>query len=59
MHDEIVARLAGALQIQLASVEASRVERMHPENPDAEELALQCEAIYLRWRITPSVAWAG
>jgi adenylate cyclase len=48
MQDEIVTRLARALEIQLAAVEASRVARAHPENADAEELAMQCEAGYLR-----------
>jgi adenylate cyclase len=48
MQDEIVTRLARALQIELTTAEASRVARAHPENPDAEELALQCEADYLR-----------
>jgi adenylate cyclase len=48
MQDEIVTRLARALQIELTAAEASRVARAHPENPDAEELALQCEAAYLR-----------
>ena len=58
MQDEIVTRLARALQIQLAAVEASHVKRTHPENPDAEELAMQCEATYLRWGILPSLAQA-
>jgi adenylate cyclase len=58
MQDEIVTRLARALQIQLAAVEASHVKRTHPENPDAEELAMQCEATYLRWGILPSIAQA-
>ena len=48
MQDEIVTRLARALQVELTAAEASRVARSHPENPDAEELALQCEAAYLR-----------
>jgi adenylate cyclase len=48
MQDEIVTRLARALQVELTTAEASRVGRAHPENPDAEELALQCEAAYLR-----------
>jgi adenylate cyclase len=48
MQDEIVTRLARALQVELTEAEASRVARAHPENPDAEELALQCEAAYLR-----------
>ncbi len=49
MQDEIVTRLARALQVELTEAEASRVARTHPENPDAEELALQCEAVYLRF----------
>jgi adenylate cyclase len=48
MQDDIVTRLARALEIQLTGVEARRVGRMHPENPDADELAMQCEAGYLR-----------
>ena len=48
MQDEIVTRLARALQIELAAVEASRVSRAHPENVDADQLAMQCEAGYLR-----------
>ena len=56
MQDEIVTRLARALQIQLAAVEASRVARAHPENVDAEELAMQCEAGYLRWGVTVNIA---
>jgi adenylate cyclase len=56
MQDEIVTRLAHALQIQLTAVEASRVSRTHPENSDAEELAMQCEAGYLRWGVMPSMA---
>ena len=47
-QDEIVTRLARALQVELTAAEASRVGRARPENPDAEELALQCEAAYLR-----------
>ena len=56
MQDEIVTRLARALQIQLAAVEASRVARAHPENPDADELAMQCEAGYIRWGVTVNTA---
>ena len=56
MQDEIVTRLARALQVQLAAVEASRVKRAHPENPDAEELAMQCEAGYIRWGVTVNIA---
>ena len=49
LNHEIVTRLARALQVELTEAEASRVARAHPENPDAEELALQCEAGYLRF----------
>jgi TolB-like protein len=56
MQDEIVTRLAHSLQIQLTAVEASRVSRAHPENADAEELAMQCEAGYLRWGVMPVIA---
>ena len=56
MQDEIVTRLAHALQIQLTAVEASRVSPAHPENADADELAMQCEAGYLRWGVMPSAA---
>ncbi len=49
MQDEIVTRLARALQVELTEAEASRVARAHPENPNSEELALQCEAAYLRF----------
>src|SRR5580698_1143442 len=48
MQDEIVTRLARALQIELAVVEASRVARVHPKNVDADDFAMQCEAGYLR-----------
>jgi adenylate cyclase len=46
MQDEIVTRLARALQVELTAAEASRVAQARPENP--KELALQCEAPYLR-----------
>jgi adenylate cyclase len=48
LQDEIVTHLARAIQVELTTAEASRVARAHPGNPDAEELALQCEAAYLR-----------
>ena len=47
LQDEIVTHLARAIQVELTTAEASRVARAHPENRDAEELALQCEAAYL------------
>ena len=47
MQDQIVTHLARAIQVELTTAEASRIARAHPEYPDAEELALQCEAAYL------------
>jgi len=44
MQDEIVTHLARAMQVQLAEAEAARLKRAPAGNPDAEDLALQCEA---------------
>ena len=44
MQDEIVTRLARALQVQLVAVDAARVTRTRPGNLDAEDLALRCMA---------------
>jgi len=44
MQDEIVTRLARMLQLQLVEIEAARLDRAHPGNLDAEELAMRCEA---------------
>ncbi len=44
MQDEIVTRLARAMEIQLVAVDAARVTRTRPGNLDAEDLALRCEA---------------
>jgi TolB-like protein/Tfp pilus assembly protein PilF len=49
MQDDIVTRLARALQIELAAVEAARTPAMQPSNPNAEDFALQGEAIFLRY----------
>ena len=43
MQDEIVTRLARAMQIQLVAVDAARVTRTRAGNLDAEDLALRCE----------------
>ena len=56
MQDEIVTRIARILQIQLAVVEASRLARAQPGNPDAEQLAQQCEAAYLRFGISRMIS---
>jgi adenylate cyclase len=44
MQDEIVTRIARAMQIQLVAVDAARVTRTRPGNLDAEDLALRCVA---------------
>ena len=43
MQDEIVTRLARAMEIQLTEAEAARLKRTPAANPNAEDLALQCE----------------
>jgi len=43
-QDTIVAHLARAMEKQLTEVEAARLKRTPAANPDAEDLALQCEA---------------
>lgn len=48
MQDDIVTRLARALQIELAAVEAARVSRASSDT-GAESLALRAEAIFLRF----------
>jgi TolB-like protein/Tfp pilus assembly protein PilF len=49
MQDEIVTRLARALEIELAAVEAARIPRTHPASASADALALRGEAIFLRY----------
>jgi adenylate cyclase len=44
MQDEIVTRLARALEIKLSAVNAARVEQTRPGNLDAEDLARRCRA---------------
>jgi len=44
MQDEIVTRLARAMQIQLVAVDAARVTRTRQGNLDDEDLGLRCEA---------------
>ena len=44
MQDEIVTRIARALEIQLSAVDAARVEETRPGNLDAEDLARRCKA---------------
>ncbi len=49
MQDEIVARLARAMQFQLPQAEAARLKRTPAANPNAEDLALQCEGAL--WKV--------
>jgi adenylate cyclase len=50
-EDDIVTRLARALQIQLADIEAAKLKRSRPaDNPDIQELTLRCEAAHLNAR---------
>ena len=44
MQDEIVNHLARAMFYQLPELEAARLKRTPAANPDAEDLALQCQA---------------
>src|SRR6516162_7826442 len=44
MQDEIVTHLARAMDIQLPEAEAARLKRTPAASPDAEDLALQCQA---------------
>ena len=43
-QDAIVAHLARAIDMQLNDAEAARLKRTSAANPDAEDLALQCQA---------------
>ncbi len=47
-QDEIVARLARAIHVQLPQLEAARLTRTPAANPDAEDLALECQAAFLK-----------
>jgi TolB-like protein/Flp pilus assembly protein TadD len=43
-QDEIVTRLARALEIEISAIEAARITRTRPGDQAAEDLALRCEA---------------
>jgi len=40
---------ACALQIQLTNIEAARLQLVHPAKPDAQELAMRCQAAYMNF----------
>ena len=44
MQDEIVTHLARAMELHLTDAEAARLKRTPAANPNAEDLALQCDA---------------
>jgi adenylate cyclase len=44
MEDEIVTRLARALEIEVGAIEGARIARAAPANLDAEDLAMRCQA---------------
>ena len=48
MQDEIVSRLTHTVRLQLLDAEAARLKRTPASNPDAEDLALQCQAAVVR-----------
>jgi adenylate cyclase len=48
MQDEIVTRLGRSLQIELSAIESGRVARARANDPDADDLAMRCEAAVLR-----------
>jgi adenylate cyclase len=45
-EDEIVRRIARALQIRLIAADLARASRSRPNNPDAQDLSLRCRAAY-------------
>ena len=59
MQDAIVTRLARALEIELAAVEAARISRTRPASPDAEDMAVRGEAIFLAHGVDRDEAEAG
>jgi TolB-like protein/Tfp pilus assembly protein PilF len=59
MQDEIVTHLARAMEIQLTYAEATRLKRPQAANPDAEDLALQCEAAVRKGGLIGKEADAG
>jgi tetratricopeptide (TPR) repeat protein len=59
MQDAIVTRLARALEIELAAVEAARISHMRPASLDAEDMAVRGEAIVLAHGVDRDEAEAG
>jgi tetratricopeptide (TPR) repeat protein len=59
MQDAIVTRLARALEIELAAVEAARISRARLTRLDAEDFALRGEAIFLAYGVYRDEAEPG
>jgi adenylate cyclase len=59
MQDEITARLARTLNVELVSAESSRGRRERPENPDAVDLALRGWSIWNKGFTRENVAAAS
>src|SRR5258708_22514709 len=59
MQDAIVTRLAREVEIELAAVEAARISRSRPASPDAEDMAVRGEAIFLAHGVDRDEAEAG
>jgi adenylate cyclase len=59
MQDEIVTRLAYAMHIQLPEAEAARLKQRPATNPNAEDLALQCQAMVWKGGYISKEADAG
>jgi adenylate cyclase len=59
MQDEIVTRLARALHLELSAVNAARLARVRAAKPDADDLAVRCEAGFVRFYFTGPEAAAA
>ena len=54
MQDEIVTRISRTLEIRLIEVDAARIARTHPGDPDADQLAMRCEAVLVNTQLGSS-----
>jgi adenylate cyclase len=58
LQNEVTARIAGALNLELIRAESQRAEREHPDNPDAADLTMRGLAAFNRPRSRQQVAEA-
>ena len=54
MQDEIVTRISRTLEIRLIEIDAARIARTHPGDPDADQLAMRCEAVLVNTQLGSS-----